>query len=244
MDTSPARKEHSPQDPIQSLQAEIAEFERELANIQKELAPFEREIHLRLDKEIARIQALSEVYKRLKKEKKAKRLEQKKKGKNYKEPTQVALLASSKADSSPLTNEEQSELKRLYKEAVVQFHPDKFSHAGEVDKIKRATAITAQLNSIYKRGDLDELVSFYQFIVSGSHVPESGHSLEVSVDPKLRLAALRRKREGIRKHLQQVKNSYLYTVLTTYDNPLTFINELQLQFEERIKQLEKRTRKA
>ncbi|EMR01572.1 hypothetical protein [Cesiribacter andamanensis] len=225
------------------LQQEIREMETELESIKQELAPFEAQIHARLDGHMDRIQQLADLYKQQKREKKARRLEQKKRGKNWQEPTQLRTVQPSTEAPPAQADAIQRELRRLYKEAVVQVHPDKFVHAGEQERIQRATAITAQLNALYKRGDLEELIHFYHAIMGSTAVAEKGRGAAgLSVDPQLRLEALKRKKEEVRQRLEQIRGSYLYTVLKTYENPLLFIDELQQQFEERIQQLEKRTR--
>ena len=236
-------QQDSTDDPMSSLQMDIVKLEADYNKVNKELRDFEAKIHIRLDKQIIRIRELFELYKKQKREKKAKRLEQKKRGKNYKEPKQVIHHLEPEGNSSTLSLDEQRELKRLYKEAVVQVHPDKFIHSGEHDKIQRANAITAQLNGIYKRGDLEELINFYQYIISGNTVFETGLSPEPAVDKKVRMETLKRKKEALLEQLEQLRSTYIYTVLTSYDNPLSFINELEIQFQERILQLEKRTRK-
>lgn len=231
-------------DSISGLQEEIAVLEASFAKTKQELSTFEGKIHARLDKEIARVRELTELYKQQKREKKAKRLEQKKRGKNYVEPRQTTLPDKPGAVEAPVDPEQQRELKRLYKEAVVHVHPDKLMHSGEQDRIARANAITAQLNGIYKRGDLEELINFYEAILSGDALAEKGTSPEVLVDPRLRQQSLRKKKVALLAQLEQLRRSYTYTVLITYENPLHFIDELYLQFQERIKQLEKRTRKG
>lgn len=243
MDQSLRKKEDSLVEPVAQLQREIAALEAELERLKEETRAFESEIHSRLNRQIARVRELSELYKKRKKEKKAKRLEQKKRGKNYKEPKQLQPNREPKEAEAALNDDEQQAFKRLYREAVVQVHPDKVSQAGDEDRILHATSITARLNDIYKRGDLDELINFYQTIISGSQVPGLNTPVEERVDPKIRLASLKRKKEVVMMQLEQVRNSYSYTVLQTYENPLSFIDELRLQFEERIIQLEKRTRK-
>jgi hypothetical protein len=242
MDQSLTIQENSSSDPLSSLQAEISELQAELEKVKKELNVFETEIRAKLDREIARIQELTILYKKQKREKKEKRLEQKKRGKNYKEPKQVNRSEKIKGDEISLSIHEQKELKRIYKEAIVQVHPDKIDHKGEVDKIQRATLITTQLNAIYKSGDLEELINFYQYIILGNELSEKDKSMENTADPKARLLFLRRKKETLIKNLEELKASYIYNVLTTYENPLSFIEELHQQFKERIVQLEKRTR--
>ena len=243
MDQSLNKLESASEDPVGRVQREIAVLEAELEMIRKDLGAFELKINARLHREIARMRELAELYKSHKKEKKAKRLEQKKRGKNYVEPKQVQLKNKDREEGKALDLKEQKALKRLYKEAVVQIHPDKFIHAGEQDKIQRANAITAQLNGIYQRGDLEELINFYEEIVSGNAMHESSYHVEAIPDLNIRLESLLKKKGVIGKQLEQLKSSYAYNVLTTYENPLTFIDELHLQLLERIKQLEKRTKK-
>jgi hypothetical protein len=230
---------------VQRLQREIAEMEAVLEREIRDLRRFEAEIHTRLNREIARIRELSDLYKQQKKAKKAKRLKQKKKGKNYRESRQVILPDKAKAEKGTISFNQQQELRRVYKEAVLQVHPDKIHHEGEHDKILKATDLTARLNGIYKRGDLEELIKFYQFIISENGLYEKGiPAKEIAVDLKARLVSLKKKKEAMSLELEKLKNSYTYKILTTYEDPLSFIDELQLQFRERILQLEKRTRKG
>jgi hypothetical protein len=235
--------QHDAADPIGALQQEIAVLESSIEGIRKEVGVFENQLHSRLDREISRIRELTELYKRQKQEKKAKRLEQKKRGKNWVEPRPLPQRPPARDVSPSAPTKEQQALKRLYREAVVQVHPDKLMQAGGgTDRIARATALTAHLNALYKRGDLEEMLLFWEQIVGNTaSLLESGGQ-QPPIDGALRLETLKRKKEHLVLQLEQLKNSYSYQVLTTYENPLSFIDELYLQFMERIKQLEKRTR--
>lgn len=244
MDRSLRKNEDSQAELVARLQQEITGLEAEFEQVKKELRAFETDIHSHLHRQIARVRALSALYKEQKKAKKAKRLEQKKRGKNYKEPKQLEPRQEREEAEVVLQDDEQKELKRLYREAVVQVHPDKFSRTGEDTEIQRATSLTARLNEIYKRGDLDELINFYQSVISGSELAGRILPMENKVDSATRLAALERKKEAVRMKLDQVRNSYSNTVLQTYENPLYFIEELRVQLEEQIRKLEKRTRKG
>jgi hypothetical protein len=235
--------QHDAADPIRVLQQEIAVLEASIEGIRKEVGAFETQLHSRLDREISRIRELTDLYKSQKQEKKARRLEQKKRGKNWVEPRPLPQRPLAREGSPASPAEEQQALRRLYREAVVQVHPDKLMRAGGgPDRIARATALTAQLNALYKRGDLEEMLLFWEQIAgSTASLKESGGP-KPPIDGALRLEALKRKKENLATQLEQLKNSYSYQVLTTYENPLSFIDELYLQFMERIKQLEKRTR--
>jgi len=239
MDQSPERRHFPLPEDNSLLQDEIQALETELNRVQKDVQEFTRLIHVKLDPEISRIQELKALYKELKRQKKEKRLEQRRKGKNYQEPTGLAKQAPTPSilpqqETNPL-------LRKIYKEAIVQFHPDKISHTGEEQAIARATAITKELNRLYQSGDLDELVDFYQAILQGQPVLESDSP---STAPNIDRAFLLQKKQSLAKQLADLKGSYLYQVLMTYENPLLFIEELQEQFLVRIKVFEKRTRKA
>jgi hypothetical protein len=242
---SPSDKSpHISKAPLSELQKEVTELEVELAKVQNDLRVFENMIHLRLDKEISRLKELSDLYKKQKRDKKLKRLEQKQRGKNYKAPTQLQKGQETPKESSEVSSEEKKELRRLYKDAVVMVHPDKINHGGEHDKIIHATALTAQLNGIYQRGDLEELINFYEFVILGNPITDQESLNMLPVDEKLRLTHLARKKDLLSKQLQELKSAYTYGILTSYEDPLTFIDELYLQLHERIKLMEKRTKKA
>ncbi|MCL6259316.1 hypothetical protein M3O96_09470 [Aquiflexum sp. TKW24L] len=228
---------------IQKLNDDISQLEEKISRIGEEINNYENSIRLKLNSLIFRLTVLNEKMKEKQKLKKAKRLEQKKRGKNYKEPVQLIPSKPGYKSVQEVNAGEGQELKRLYKEAVVQVHPDKLGPGGEEDAIKTATDLTAQLNGIYKNGDLEALLNFYQNIVL-AHPTFENRTIDLpSVDPKIRMAALLSKKENLAKQLQKLESNYLYHVLQTYENPLIFIDELEFQFKEKIGKLEKRTRK-
>jgi len=243
MATSLYKPEPQPNEQITALEKEIAALEQKLTQTENKLHTFSAQLRAHLLPQIKRIQELTLVYKKLKADKKTKRLEQKKKGKNYREP-----LALKKTNVFPTASEkmklpDRQELKRLYKEAMKQVHPDKFANEA-TEKATRATELSAQLNEYYDAGDLEELKGFYEYIISGNalhYVPQNPENLP---DAVAMLNFLQKKKAGLKAALEEIENSELYHVLTTYEDPLTFIPELQFQFEQKIRQLEKRTRKA
>jgi hypothetical protein len=229
-------------DSIQKLLAEISVLEENISIIGGEIYTFENTLRHKLGLLISRLVSLNEKMKEKQQLKKAKRLEQKKRGKNYKEPVQVLSPKPAKKFTPESSEDEKQELRRLYKEAIVQVHPDKLGPSEE-DAVKTATDLTAQLNNIYKNGDLEQLLNFYQINILGNSGETSNLTEIVAVNPKIRLEALKTKKESLARKLQSLEANYLYHVLKTYDNPLTFIDELELQFQEKIGKLEKRTKK-
>lgn len=228
---------------ISNLENEIAALEKELQKVEQELNVFTTQIRSHLHLQITRVKELTELYKKQKAAKKAKRLEQKKRGKNYREPSGLNTINTEKKDVSKTSLDEQQELKRLYKEAILHVHPDKFANEDEA-KNEKATALTAQLNSIYDSGDLDELKGFHLHIISGNAMSHFPYQAQTTTDPKALLIYLRKKKEELAQVLQETKDSELYKVLTSYPDTRTFIDEVRLYYEQRISKLEKRTRKG
>lgn len=227
---------------IKELEDQIAILEKELAEVEKAINAFEAQIRAALYEEISEINRLTALYKQLKQAKKDKRLLQKQKGKNYK-PLQD-IVVSKKADpTQKLDLQEANNLKKLYKEAVMQVHPDKFEES-DADVKERAHDLTAELIGVYKSGDIERLIALHDHIMSGnalSHVPFEAASV---VDHQALGVYLRTQRDALSIALEKLKSSYIYDVLQSYAQPLQFIEELRAQFVHRVQQLQKRTRKA
>lgn len=226
---------------IQRLEAELRQLEQQLNETEQALNAFETQIRAKLHLEILRIRQLTTLYKEQKNAKKARRLEQKKRGKNYLEPQGLAKTKKDAKENEPYKTTDELELKRLYKEAIVHVHPDKFVNNDERTG-EQATALTVELNAIYERGDLGELKDFHEHIISGnamSHVP---YKPGTAANPEALHVYLTKKRDEFARNLHETRSLHLYSVLTTYPEPLAFIDELRIQFQERIQQLEKRTR--
>jgi hypothetical protein len=231
------------EDKIRLLEDEIALLEKELKGVESDLNSFEYKIRFELRNQILRINELTVLYKKQKGDKKSKRLDQKKKGRNYKEPKELKKTNRSNSKKDEQGFDEQQKLKRLYKEAIIHVHPDKFVNTSN-DKTERANSLTVQLNDIYKRGNIEELNQFHEHIISGNAMSHVAFKPESIINPKALLAFLQNKKNEMIISIEQIKLSQTFLVLKTYSEPLKFIEELRLQFEERIAQLEKRTRKG
>lgn len=223
------------------LEKEIALLETELRILETAINNFQAQIRSALSAQIRRINELSILYKNQKQAKKLKRLEQKKRGKNYKEPVGLKLNNASFTAQKSVSADEQQELKRLYKEAIVQIHPDKFIDADE-DLNERATAITVQLNEVYKNGDLEELNRLHEHIISGNALNYIPDQPETVNDSQAMMLFLRQKKLNLQKLLQKIKASAIYDLWMSRKDLIELISELKIQFEERIVILQKRTK--
>lgn len=223
----------------QKLREQIALLKLELAEIQEKTRNFEALLRSHVSDLIIEAQELFALYKKIKKAKKLKRLEQKKRGKNYKAPQGLQIVAKQKKDSS--SPEEQKEKKRLYREAMLHVHPDKFSM--NEDQTELATEITRRLIDIYKRESLEALQAYHAHIFEGNtHIVLADSATEVKVMAKDNY--LQQEKERLEKELDLAKNQQLYKVLVEYENPLAFVDELKSYYNNRISKLKKRTRKG
>lgn len=231
-------------DQIAALEAEIARLEAELLEVEGEVNAFGAKIRSFIAPEIKRVNELQGIYKAQKAAKKAKRLEQKKRGKNYKEPKGLRK-STTNPQSSPFSKEsgaQGDELKKLYREAIVHVHPDKLATEG-AGLEEKATQLTSQLNELYDSGDLEGLRDFHLHILSGNALSHQPFQPGTAANPQILLEYLQKQRAELEALLKEAQSSHLYEVLHTYPRPLDFIGEMQEYFRERIQVFEKRTRK-
>ncbi|NEW79564.1 MAG: hypothetical protein GZ086_09100 [Gelidibacter sp.] len=221
------------------LKAKINLLQQELNEIEQKTASFETVLRSHLENELIEEQELTVLYKKLQLAKKERRFAQKKKGKNFKQVGGLKVIAKN-STNSPI-EDNQKEKKRLYREAMLFVHPDKFSMHDE--KIDLATEVTTKLIKIYQTGNLAELQIFHTHIFSGNammHFYEESEKITNSKEDSYLQIEL----EKLEKQLQIAKTKHTYKVLTEYENPLTFIDELKEYYHDRIFKLKKRTRKA
>lgn len=221
------------------LKAQIKSLQQELNEIEQKTIAFEAILRAHLTNELIEEQELTVLYKKLQLAKKEKRFAQKKKGKNFKEVEGLKVFANRKTMS--ISEDNQKEKKRLYREAMLFVHPDKFSMHDE--KIDLATEVTTKLIEIYQTGNLAELQIFHTHIFSGNALMQFSEISQNDVNA-MEDSYLRNELEKLEKQLQLAKTKHTYKVLTEYENPLTFIDELKEYYEDRIFKLKKRTRKA
>jgi len=225
---------------IISLEREIHQLENDIQTAEQEVNNFEAEIRAKLQFKILKMRQLGDIYKTQRVEKKKKRLEQKRKGKNYIEPKGIKKTKAIDGEKS-LDKKTKEDLRKLYKEAIVRVHPDKFVN-DDILKSDRATEITIKLNAIYKSGNIEALNLFHEHIISGNAMSHKVFAPESVIETKSMLKFLRKKKAELVESLKITKQSYTYHVLKNYAEPMKFLSELEIQFDERIEQLQKRTK--
>lgn len=224
-----------------SLQAQIAQLKLELAEVSGQVDAFEALLRSQLTGELIAEQELSVLYKAQKAAKKAKRLAQKKKGKRYVEP--VGLKPQKQPGVRPPISEgDAKEKKRLYREAMLYVHPDKFSMHD--DQMDLATELTTRLVEIYQNEDLTTLRAYHAHLFSNFDLTKevipapTKTALSSSSD-----AYLIKEKAQLEDALKSLKSRHTYHILSTYPNPSTFVEELRSYYQDRINKLKRRTRK-
>ncbi|MGY8914483.1 MAG: hypothetical protein ACKVJF_05280, partial [Flavobacteriales bacterium] len=189
----------------EALQAKLDSLTLELEAIQQKTNSFENILRTHLENALIEEQELTVLYKQQKAAKKEKRLHQKKRGKNYKEGDGLQTTTKQK---TPITNlEEHQEKKRLYREAMLHVHPDKFSM--QADKLDLATTITTKLIDIYSTGDLETLRAYHSYIFQGhalvAHhvVPQKENMLSENNYVQLEI-------QKMAQRLEEAKNKHTY----------------------------------
>ncbi|MBE0423744.1 MAG: hypothetical protein IBX66_07380 [Lutibacter sp.] len=221
------------------LKAKIKVLQQELNDIEQKTTAFEAILRSNLTNELIEEQELTVLYKKVQLAKKEKRFAQKRKGKNFKDLKGLKMIAKSSLPA--ISDDDQKEKKRLYREAMLFVHPDKFSMHHE--KIDLATEVTTKLIEIYQNGNLAELQIFHTHIFSGNAMLQFPINSEINAVASVD-TYLQNELEKLEKQMQLAKNKHTYKVLTEYENPLTFIDELKEYYQDRIYKLKKRTRKA
>ena len=220
------------------IQNRITQLEKEYAEVAEKLRLFENQLRLALEDVIIEVQELTVLYKKLQKKKKEKRLEQKRRGKNYKEPA-IVKTKNTKTVLNEVSSLEKKERKKLYREAMLNVHPDKFTLNEKEQEL--ATDISSKLIDIYKSGSLEELQLYHSKIMSGMLVeiekPTGKTNKNLEYHLKKQLSELQHK-------LKSLKNKHTYVVLMSYEQPISFAEELKIYYFDKIEKLKKRTRKA
>ncbi|MFK7750672.1 MAG: hypothetical protein AB8B65_19935 [Kordia sp.] len=220
------------------LKLQLEQLQKEYDDIEAKVQTFKNLIHLHLVDEIVEAQELTIIYKELKTAKKQQRLQQKQRGKNYVAPKGLQVVSKiSKVENVS----DAKEKKRLYREAMLYVHPDTFSMQPEQTEL--ATEVTSKLIEVYKEGDLKALQAYHAHIFSDATLTTLTANAAVSIHAS-ETSYITSNIKTLKVQLDELKNSSLYKVLTEYENPYTFVDELKVYYKDKLVKLRKRTRKA
>ena len=220
------------------LKLQLEQFQKEYDAMAEKVQALKNLIHLHVADEIVEVQELTILYKELKSAKKQQRLQQKQRGKNYVAPKGLKVVSKlSKAEDVSHSKEK----KRLYREAMLHVHPDTFSMQPEQTEL--ATEVTAKLIQVYRDGDLKALQAYHAHIFSDASLTQLTANASVTIHAS-ETSHISTEINALKIQIDELKNSSLYKILTEYENPYTFVDELKVYYKDRLVKLRKRTRKA
>ena len=220
-----------------ALQKELESLKAQMMEVEQATEAFEATLRAALIEELILEQELTALYKEQKKAKKEKRLEQKKRGKNYKEPKDI--VSQSRPSKEVASPEDAKALKKLYREAMLHVHPDKFSMQEDMQDL--AHEATTQHIQLYQQGDLAALQAYVNHILAEGLVQKESAAKLVTSEVDM-LAHLKNEIARLQSELEAARNRYTYKVWSTYAEPNTFIDELREYYLDRIAKMKRRTR--
>lgn len=233
------------------LKEDIRLLQLELDRIESMTDVFGTKIRTLFANEIVEEQELSILYREMQREKRDKRRAIRNKQRGIKSvdtclssPKDTAESSSEASVPSVKRSSDGKEVKRLYREAMLKVHPDRFAHEEELED--KAAEVTRQLIEIYQSNDLHKLKDYHAYIMSGHAILDNKlHGCNKSEHGSVKgLSYLKKTKQTLEDELNKMKSEQLYIVLTTYSDPMTFMDEIRLYFDDRLMKLRKRTRKA
>ena len=219
---------------------QISQLQQELKKIQKETDELDTFIRTHLSDEIVELQELLVIDKMLRQAKKLKRIQQKQKGKKLQE-SQSVKVKTAKDVVHKVENEEETILRRkLYKEAMVKVHPDKFATQEDAEDL--ATELTIQLIETYKNGTIEQLTTLHAHITSGNAISKETKKNKV-INEEVQLAYLTQQIKDLEAQIQIAKRHPTYQALQSYSTKEAYLLAVKEYLEDRLFKLRKRTRK-
>jgi hypothetical protein len=215
------------------LKEKLQQLQVTLESIEYKIHAFEAVLKAHLTDVIIAEQELTVLYKQQKARKKLKRLGQKKKLKGRE--SNVLTVIDKKLLDSPHQESENKLRKKLYREAMLQVHPDKFSLLEEKQDL--TTQMTSKLIELYTTGSLAELTAYHGYIFNNQELSERDLGKAATRD-----TYLLNEIDKLKQKLSEVKARQTYHVLMTYAEPMNFLSELQIYYQDRLFKLRKRTR--
>lgn len=222
------------------LKFEIELLDQELRELQQNLKPYENLIYEQLRNEFGQLATLSELHKKYTKDKKQKRQEQKERGKNYKAAKN--LIKANPKETNVSTNKDliKADLKKIYREAINKIHPDKISHKSDETAIYTATELTAQLNKLYKNGDLEDLKFFYYTLTDENLLKTNGPNKNLPANDYYKL--LIKEQQNLEAEIKALMDTSFFYYFNQNKKPQEFIDDLRERLLIKIKKLKKRTK--
>jgi hypothetical protein len=141
------------------------------------------------------------------------------------------------APSPTLDSSDQELLRKLYREACMLAHPDRF--ADNPQKAKEAQQIMQELLAARQRNDLQTIQNILQKLKDQTAFLSDIDSIQNPDALHTILKRLLEQKEQLQLQIEQLKNTDSYRILLQYPDPNQYFELLKQQLQTQIKILEK-----
>lgn len=219
---------------IKYLEIEIITLENERSSIEKLITDFLHTYTMKFGELIVEILKLKkEKLKRAGKEDKSTEYEQAEEEYTH---FRNEYNRVKKENLQELTEEEQQNLKTLYRKAILLCHPDKFT---DEDMKSKAHKIFVELQDAYSKNDIKRVREILKKLENGLYDIEE---MEATSDRDMllkRIAYLRLRREEITNEISRIKRGKNYKDIISIKNIDLYFEEEKIRLENELKNLKK-----
>jgi hypothetical protein len=133
-----------------------------------------------------------------------------------------------------ISNEDKTELKRLYIEAAKMCHPDAVSSNKE-----KAEEIFKKLSVARENNDLNAVREIYEILKGGDAFGINSETIEDKVLLKEKIVVLKEKIADIEKEIQEIREDDTYLLIINLDNWDDYFSKVKEQLEKELSELKK-----
>lgn len=214
---------------LKSVEIQLNAIENEKVEIEKALHEFSIQYNTILGKTILEILKIKKQLAQSEKEREQAEAEEEEFSKDYESKKDIKIRSLNEA--------EQKELKKLYREASMQCHPDKF--IDDPVKVIIAQQVFVSLTEAYKSNDLEKVREILHNIKSGNfNMDELAHSNKKE-DLKAQISNLKRKLKETTEILNALKVSSSYNIIESHKDLNQYFSELKQKLEFELELLKK-----
>lgn len=136
-----------------------------------------------------------------------------------------------------LDKDTEKKLKKMYREAIVLGHPDKFMH--DPAKQQKAQAIATELIAAYQRRDLSKVTEIWQLLKDGTAFGIDWSESKNEDDWQKIYTRLRLRRDDLLREIALLEVDEIVVIYRQIGNFEKHFSDLRIQLEQDIKNLEK-----
>lgn len=214
---------------LKSVEIQLNAIENEKVEVEKALHEFSIQYNTILGKTILEILNLKKQLAQSEKEKEQAEAEEEEFSKDYDNKKDIKIKNLNEAD--------QKELKKLYREASMQCHPDKF--IDDPIKVAIAQKVFVALTEAYKSNDLDKVREILHNLKSGNFSIDEVVYSNKKEDLKSQISNLKRKLKETAAILNDLKISSSYNIIERNKNLEQYFSELKQKLEFELELLKK-----